>query len=209
MGSGIVLLLLYLLASTKINDILGSSPSSGKRVSNLSEDRVINLNIPYTKEKIKIMKKIGPFFPEELILPLNKSLFITEKVIRLYETTEFIKASDISYIDTPVPVENNMERLSYIVNTIQKEFPKEDVQNVGNILNIIINIDKYKAIFNSLQTLISNPDSLNNPSKLFDLVEPLMEGKDEEEKKKIKDMAKLLGVMNKLEGSKIVEKKDD
>ena len=200
MGYGIVLILLYILAS---------SPNHRKQVPSMAENRVINLNIPYTKEKIKIMKKIGPFFPEELIPSLNKSLFITEKFIRLYETTEFIKTAQISYIDTPVPMENNMERLSYIINTIQKEFPKEDVQNIGTILNIILNIDRYKALFNSLQILMSDPDNLNDPSKLLELIEPLMEGRDEEDKKKIKDMAKLLELMNKMESPKDVKKKDD
>ncbi len=115
---------------------------------------------------------------------------------------EFINISNISYIDKPIPVENNKERLSYIINTIQKEFPKENTQNIGTILDIIINMDKYKAIFSSLNTITSNPDNLKDPNQILHLLEPLLEGVDEKEKDKIREMAKILGLMNNLENTK-------
>ncbi len=204
MDIGIILLLLLLFYKRK-EKTSNIFPTEGENISYEFENKTKSLNIPYTKEKINILKNIGIYFPEELIPLLNKSIFITEKIIKLFETMEFINISNISYIDKPIPVENNKERLSYIINTIQKEFPKENTQNIGTILDIIINMDKYKAIFSSLNTITSNPDNLKDPNQILHLLEPLLEGVDEKEKDKIREMAKILGLMNNLENTKKVE----
>lgn len=204
MDIGIILLLLLLFYKRK-EETSNIFPTEGENISYEFENKTKSLNIPYTKEKINILKNIGIYFPEELIPLLNKSIFITEKIIKLFETMEFINISNISYIDKPIPVENNKERLSYIINTIQKEFPKENTQNIGTILDIIINMDKYKAIFSSLNTITSNPDNLKDPNQILHLLEPLLEGVDEKEKDKIREMAKILGLMNNLENTKKVE----
>ncbi|NLV76807.1 MAG: hypothetical protein GX023_07475 [Tissierellia bacterium] len=204
MDIGIILLLLLLFYKRK-EKTSNIFTTEGENISYEFENKTKSLNIPYTKEKINILKNIGIYFPEELIPLLNKSIFITEKIIKLFETMEFINISNISYIDKPIPVENNKERLSYIINTIQKEFPKENTQNIGTILDIIINMDKYKAIFSSLNTITSNPDNLKDPNQILHLLEPLLEGVDEKEKDKIREMAKILGLMNNLENTKKVE----
>lgn len=204
MDIGIILLLLLLFYKRK-EKTSNIFPTEEENISYEFENKTKSLNIPYTKEKINILKNIGIYFPEELIPLLNKSIFITEKIIKLFETMEFINISNISYIDKPIPVENNKERLSYIINTIQKEFPKENTQNIGTILDIIINMDKYKAIFSSLNTITSNPDNLKDPNQILHLLEPLLEGVDEKEKDKIREMAKILGLMNNLENTKKVE----
>ncbi len=198
----LLLLLLFCKRKEKTSNIF---PTGEENISYKFENKTKSLNIPYTKEKINILKNIGIYFPEELIPLLNKSIFITEKIIKLFEITEFINISNISYIDKPIPVENNKERLNYIINTIQKEFPKEHTQNIGTILDIIINMDKYKAIFSSLNTITSNPDNLKDPNKILDLLETLLEDIDEKEKNKIREMVKILELMNNLENTKKVE----
>lgn len=201
MNIGIIFLLFILFYKNK-EKTLSITPTEEQTTSSEFENDTLILDIDYTKEKIDIIKKIGVFFPEKFITTLNKTIFIAEKIIKLYETIEFINTPKISYIEKSVPVENNKERLSYIINTIQREFPKENIQNITLMLDMIINMDKYKSMLSSLNAFISNPNSLQNPDKLFQLLEPMMEGKDEKEKDKIKEIIKLLGVMNEFEHTK-------
>lgn len=204
-GMVFLLLLLYYRKREKNSNILSNEEEN---IFYGVKNRTKGLNIAYTKEKINILKNIGNYFPENLVPPLNKSIFITEKIIKLYETVEFINTSEVSYIDKPIPVESNKERLSYIINTIQKEFPKEHTQSIASVLDVIVNMDKYKTMFNSFNAITSNPDSLKDPNQLLQILEPILEGVDEKEKDKIKEMAKILGVMNSLESTKNNEMKD-
>ena len=211
MDNGLVLIILLLVMNKnrenksleksvgKEDDILDTKPDTylDKPI-----DKSITLNIPYTIEKVKIMKKIGPYFPEEFIPALNKSLILTEKIIRVYELIEFMQITEAKYIKEPIPVENNRERISHIINTIQKEIPKEDMKNMGMTMEMVVNIDKYKKMFTILNSVMSNPDSLNDPNKMLSLIEPLLQGKDEKEKEKLKDMAKMLEIMNTLDTPK-------
>lgn len=173
-----------------------------------SIDKTINLNVPYTLEKIRIMKKIGSYFPEEFVPILNKSLIITEKIITLYETVEFMQVSEANYIKKTIPVKNSKERLSYIINTIQKEMPKEEIKNMGMAMEMILNMDKYKKMLTILNSVMSDPESLNDPTKMLNLIEPFIQDKDEKEKEKLKDMAKMLEIMKTLDTSKKTKKED-
>ena len=174
----------------------------GKNILNTSTHQTISLNIPYTEEKIRIMKKIGPYFSEDFLPIINKSIMATEKIIRLYEVMEFMQTPEIDYIQDAIPVKNNRERLSYIINTIQNEISREDIKNMGMAMEMILNIDKYKKMLITLSSIMSDPESLNDPTKMLGLIEPFMEGKDEKEKEKLKDMAKMLEVMKNLDTSK-------
>ena len=70
---------------------------------------------------------------------------------------------------------------------------------MGLVLDIIFNMDKYKSMLAMLNTFISDPNSLNEPKKLINIIEPLMEGKSEEEKKKIKEMMKMMELVKTLD----------
>ena len=213
MDNGLILLLLLLLLNKnkenktfhipidkKENDLeIKSIPSSNKSFS---------LNVPYTLDKIKIAKKIGPYFPEEFVPALNKSLILTEKIIKLYEVMEFMQVDKVKYIENVITVENNKERLNYIVNTIQKEVKKEEIKSTGTIIEMILNIDKYSKMITVLNSVMSDPDSLNDPTKLLSLAEPFMQGRDEKEKEKLKDMAKMLEIMKTLDTTKKPKEKD-
>ena len=128
------------------------------------------------------MKKIGSYFPPEYITPINKSIIITEKILKGYETLDFIENSEINYIESSIPIKDNKERFNYIINTIKNEVSNEEIKNMGMFLDIIVNMDKYKTMFTMLNSLMSDPDSLNDPNKIFQIMEPLIEGKTEEEK---------------------------
>ncbi len=80
----------------------------------------IDLNIPYTREKIEVLKKIGPYFPQEYIPAINKALIFTERFIKLYEAVEFIRSNESIYIKQSIPVNSNQERFNYIARYHKK-----------------------------------------------------------------------------------------
>ncbi len=157
-----------------------------------------NIDLPYTMEKIKIMKKIGPYFPEDFHPMLNKSIIIAEKIVKTYEVIEFMQEQETNYIQEVIPVKNNRERLSYISNIIQKELHKGNIKDIGVAMETILNIERYKKIFTALIPIMSDPDTINSPDKIFDLMEVFMDGKTEKEKAKMKEMVKMLEVMKTL-----------
>jgi hypothetical protein len=200
MNNGLILFFFLLLNQTKRKNILETSKDNKSIKLKSPMNKTITLNIPYTNQKIKIMKKIGPYFPEEFIPVLNKALIITEKIIKFYEAIDFIQIKEVKYIENPIPIENNKERLSRIINTIQREFPTEEINNIGMIMEIILNTDKYKKMFTVLNSIMSNPDNFNDPTKIYSLIEPFMQNKDEKEK--LKNMVKMLEIMNTLDTPK-------
>jgi hypothetical protein len=157
------------------------------------------LNIPRTKDKIKIMKKIGPYFPEEYIEPINKAISITEQIVVLHTAMEFLGEPKTNYIQASMPVTDNRERISHIMNTIKNEVSKEEIKDMGLVLDIIFNMDKYKSLFSILNTFMSDPNSLNEPEKFLKLAENFLEGKSDEEKKKMREMMKMLEVLKTLD----------
>lgn len=168
----------------------------------------MDLDIPYTIEKIQIMKKIGPYFPEEILPSVNKALMITEKLIKFYEAMEFIQISGVNYIQNTIPVENNQERLSYIANTIKREFSKEEINRMGAAIETILTMDKFNKLFQILNSILTNPDHLSDPASIINFMEPLMEGKGEKEKKQLRDMTKMLEIMKTLDSPKKTEEKE-
>ena len=67
---------------------------------------------------------IGPYFPEEYIPTINRSILFTERIIKINELANFMKYNEYQYIKEPIPVENNKDRISKIVNIVQKSFKK-------------------------------------------------------------------------------------
>ena len=171
--------------------------------------KTIDLNLPYTMEKINIMKKIGPYFPKEFIPSINKALMFSEKFIKLYETMEFMKFSEANYIQNTVSVENNQQRLSYIAETIKKESSKEKIDQMGGAIGMVLTMDRFNKLFQILESIMTNPDNLNDPSNIVKLMEPFMEGKDEKEKKQLMDMTKMIEIIKTLDTPKKSTKKEE
>lgn len=190
----VLFLFLILLKEKRKNDLTLSSI-------NIS----FELDINTTKEKIKLIKKIGPYFPEEYLPAFNKALVITEKILKLYETINFIQKEDNIYIAESIPVKNYQERLSYIANTIKKDFSKEEIERLGYLADFILQIDKFNKMANMLNHITSNPDLLKDTNNMFKILEPLLGG-DENEMKKFKEMAKMMNILKVLDKPK--ENKD-
>lgn len=161
-----------------------------------------SLNISSTHKKIKILKKISPYFPPDMIPAINKSLFITEKIVKVYETVEFIKKEDNFYDIKVADVNNKNERINYILSTLKREVSYDDAKEIGNGMELILNIDKYKKLASVLKTFLSNPDGINNSNSLEKIIEVMLEGRDEKEKKKITQMVKMFELMQTLDTQK-------
>lgn len=158
----------------------------------------IELNPKYTVEKINVVKKIGPYFPEDYIPLINKSILFTEKLIKINELVNFMQNDEYRYVEKPIPVANNKERISKIIGTIQKEVPKSDVNNVGTVIDLIINMDKYKTMFTMLNSVMSNQEGLKDPNSLMNLIGPLMSNDNKMDNDKIKEMAKMMEIFKAL-----------
>lgn len=158
----------------------------------------IDLNIPYTREKIEVLKKIGPYFPQEYIPAINKALIFTERFIKLYEAVEFIRSNESIYIKQSIPVNSNQERFNYIADTIKREFSQDKLSQRGIVVDTILTLDRFNRLFKILNSLLANPDILNNPTSMVDIMKPFMEGKGEKEKKQLEDMTKMLEIIKTL-----------
>ncbi|NLW23040.1 MAG: hypothetical protein GXY88_07295 [Tissierellia bacterium] len=195
MNSSILLFLFLLLMKNKDN----------KNHMAISTGGPIDINIPHTLEKIRVVKKIAPYLPEELLPSINKALVVTEKFIKLYEAMEFVQHSDDYFIKERVKIESNKERLNYIANAIQEEISKGNLKHTSKTFETILNLDKYNKMLTIISSIMANPDSFNNPDGILKVLEPLLPGKEEEKKKKIKDMANMLEIIKRLDGHKKTE----
>lgn len=162
----------------------------------------IEIDNKYTLEKVNMVKKVGPYFPETYAPIINKSIGFTEKFIRMSETMNFIKEEDKTYISEYVHVNNNRDRISKVISTIQSESSNSEINKTGTIIDMIINMDKYKKMFKMLNSVMSNPDSLNDPAQLLNLAAPLLGGDNPENNEKIKEMSKMLEIMQLLNSPK-------
>jgi len=167
------------------------------------------IDIKTTTEKIKLIKKIGPYFPEEYLPSINKAIMITEKIVKLYEVFDFICKKDMLYVTESIPVENLQKRLSYIANTIQKDFAKEDINRLGVGADIILKIDRLNKMMNMFSYISSNPDIMKDTNSIFKLVEPLLQDKDEKEMKKIKEMTRMMNILKALDTTGDQKEKKD
>lgn len=192
MDNKAIIFIFLILYSNKKKKITNSSSKSNS----------LKLDIETTNEKIRFIKKIAPYFPKEHLPSINKAIIITEKILKIHEAVDFVYDSKNHTMIEHIPVENSKERLSYIANTIQKDFTEENIKKLGSGADLILKIDKYNTMMDIFNLIVSDPDSLNNPNKMLKLIEPFFKGKDENEIKKFKEMSKLMNILKALDNPK-------
>ncbi len=199
MNNLVLLLLLFIIRENRSKTLqpLRKRPST------------LEIDIKHTKEKIQLMKKIGPYFPEEYLNPINRAIGVTEKFIKVYETLEHIKISEFNYIKKAIPVESNKERLNYIASVIEKEFTKEQIRAMGKTVDMILKIDRFNKMMNMMSLLMENPVDLNDKESLMKIMEQFTQGKSSEEKKKMKDMMRMLDIIKALDSPKKAAEKNE
>lgn len=168
--------------------------------------RSIKIEPKYTSEKIKLLKKIGPYFPEEYIPTINRAILFTEKIIKINELVNFMKYDEYQYIMEPIPLKDNRERINKILNIVQREFSKNQTNNLGMIIDLIINMDKYKNLVSMMNSIKSNEESLKDPSQLINILGPMLGIDVNKDKEKLKDINKMMEIIKVLNSKKEIPK---
>lgn len=178
-----------------------NSSNSGSKVDSISSFiSTMELDNKYTLEKITMVREVGPYFPENYIPLLNKSINFAEKFIKLNEVLDFMGKDNENYILEHIPMKDNKGRLNKIISTIEKNSPKS-IEN-SKIFDLILNMDKYEKMFKMLNMVMSNENNLNDPAKLINLMGPLMGGKTEDGNDNLKEMTKMMDIIKLLDTSK-------
>ncbi len=189
MDNKLLAFILFLLLRKNQDNELGGLSSLGNFISG------IEIEPRYTLEKIKILKKVGVYFPEDYIPLINKSILFTERLIKVNELVDFMQNDEYQYINESIPVDNNKDRLNKIVNTIQKEVPSPEVTSLGTVMDLIINMDNYKKMFSILSSVMNNQDGLKDPTQLISMVAPILGGDNQKNSDKLKEMNKMMEIM--------------
>lgn len=197
METPILLILLYLLTNES-NTNTEAALNPLHNVNNYLS--TIEINQVYTKEKIKIAKKIGPLLPQEYAPAFNRSLLITEKVAKVMETMDFIKTSEVAPM-TALDLEPKA-RLQKIVATVQDEVKSSQIENLGIVLDLLLNMDKYKKMLGAYTSLKNNKNPLSDTNSIMSLLDVFMDGGSDKDKEKIKDMTKMMDLMKILDSPK-------
>ena len=198
----LIFLFLLIIGKNKESDVAALN-SLGNFVNSMEIDP------KYTAEKIKIAKKVGAYFPEQYIPLINKSILFTERLIKINELADFMKNDEYVYIKEPISVDNNKERISKMVNVIQKETPNTEVKNLGMMMDLIVNMDKYKQMFGMISSVMGNKDAVKDPTQLMSLLGPMLTGDNQKNSDKMKEMNAMMEIMKVLNTptSKTEEKK--
>lgn len=202
MDNKLLIIILFLVTRNK--------QGNGEFSLNTLENFISNIEVDnnYTMAKVNMVKKVGSYFPEDYIPIINKSISFTEKFIMMRETMDFIKENDKIYISEYISVDNNKERISKIISIIQSESPNSELSKTGTVIDLIINMDKYKKMFGVLNSVMNNPESLNDPTQLINLAIPLLGGDNPENNEKIKEMSKMLEIVKLINSPKKETPKD-
>lgn len=203
-NSLILMLFLFQLNSSKpkpakvySNNLALTSSKSVNLSSIVNFLNELEIDPVYTREKIKIARKVGPYLPEKYIDLINQSMHHAERIIKINELMEFLNESQKTYIEAPIAVNNTKDRLSKIVKVVQSETSDKENKDLGVIMDLIVNMDKYKKIFSAVNTLMNSDDPLENPDKLIKMVIPIL-GENEVNGDKLKEMSKMLEIVKAL-----------
>lgn len=150
----IFLLPLILLISNSTRD------STRKRndIFSLGSDFLASVDIKNVSEKMDIIKKIGPYMPENIIEPLNTVIFFVEKATTIIGLMEIITTNK-SY--TPIVAYNNLsskDRLNGILSTVKDEANDERLNALKPAIDVALNFDRYKSLID----MVSGLGNMNN-----------------------------------------------
>lgn len=154
--------------------------------------RGIEVDYRYTGEKIKIVKKIRPYLPAEYIDTVNKSILVTEKLVKLLEVKEFMEIIEMEEV-RPVEMEPK-DKLLKVVNLIQEDVKNSKIENLGFALDLIGNIDNYKNMLNIFTSIMRDKKSLNDPATLMKLASTFL-GDNPKEQEKLKELTKMMDIL--------------
>ena len=173
----------------------------GKGSDNKFGVSTMELDNDHTVSKVKILKEVAPYLPEDYLPLINRSISFTEKFIKLNEVTNLLQKEERVYVSNHIPIKSE-ERMKKIMSIIHKESINLKKGQMSQILDLVLNMDKYQKMFGAFNMVMSNPNSLNDPSQLINLISPLMGSGSEENLSKFKEMSKMMELMKLLDTPK-------
>ncbi|WP_427338902.1 hypothetical protein [Caloranaerobacter sp. DY30410] len=153
-------------------------------------------------KKIHILKKVGPYLPEQMVGTLNIFIVNLEKINRIMGLYEFITMGKTFEPITPVTNITPKERINKIFQSLQEEIPDDKLLTIKPMLDLMINIDKFKPIISTLTKISSaNDKSEINIDDMIDLIKPMLGDEEAKNIDKMKDMLQMMELLNVLNSS--------
>ncbi|KGG80805.1 hypothetical protein Y919_04240 [Caloranaerobacter azorensis H53214] len=153
-------------------------------------------------KKIHILKKIGPYLPEQMIGTLNIFIVNLEKINKIIGLYEFITIGKTFEPITPVTNITSKERINKIFQSLQEEIPDDKLLSIKPMLDLMMNIDKFKPIISTLTKISSaNDKSEINIDDMIDLIKPMLGDEEAKNIDKMKDMLQMMELLSVLNSS--------
>ena len=158
--------------------------------------KTMEIDPHYTEKKISMAKKISPLLPKEYIYPFEQAILYTSAIVKILDVKSiFIEKQEIKI--TPIPLKDNKERLDRIMTILQEESLNTDFTSMGMVMNIIVNMDKYKNILNIFTKINTNKDGIKDNDDFMKLALSILgEGKSDKESKEIEKMIRIISLLN-------------
>lgn len=170
--------------------------NKNKKTIFIKKEEFMPLEIDKIMNKVEFLRKAGPYFPEDAASILNKSILVTEKIIKIHETVDFIKTNnDFSPIKT-VETKNDKEKINNILSIAKEEFPDNRLNDMGFIIDLFLNSEKYLNLLNIFGSLMAQSKSSKDLSSLSNNLKPMIDNLNEEDKTKIEEAMKMLEIID-------------
>ncbi|MTI68830.1 MAG: hypothetical protein FH751_01065 [Firmicutes bacterium] len=164
---------------------------------NKSIDRIIgDVNIRSIQNKVEIVKKVGPYLPEQVVSTINTYMPMYEKISSIIGLMEILNSNKSFTPIKPVTNLNQNDKMNKIFTLVKDELPNDTLKSVKPLLDIVTNIDKYKVILDLLASFNDPNKKSFNMENLIDVIVPLMGGADNKNAEKMQDMVKMMELVN-------------
>ncbi|WP_069649167.1 hypothetical protein [Caloranaerobacter ferrireducens] len=167
--------------------------NQGFSLQNLLKTSILN-NLD---KKIYILKKVGPYLPEQIVGTLNIFIINLEKINRIMGLYEFITKGKTFEPITPVTNITPKERINKIFLSLQEEIPDDKLPTIKPMLDLMVNIDKFKPIISTLSKITSaNDKSEIKIDDMIDIIKPMLGDEEAKNIDKMKDMFQMMELLN-------------
>lgn len=158
----------------------------------------------YTNKKIKMAKKITPLLPQKYISLSEQAILYASAIVKILDIKNIIL--DKQVIKTvSIPLKDNKDRLDRIMTILQEESLNTDFASMGVVMNILVNMDKYKNMLNMITQVNKSKDGLKNNDDFMKLALSILgEGKSEKESQEMEKMIHIISLLSSPE----IENKD-
>ncbi len=139
--------------------------NGNKDLQNPLMDFVSSLDIKAgdTEEKIRTLRKIMTCLPEKYLGLINRSILYTEEIVRIYELGNSFKDNSYDYVTTSNKVRDNREKISKVLQSLQNESPDIYDDKLGVFMDLLMNMDNYRKMFDLFVSIAKYPDNIKDP----------------------------------------------